>query len=132
MVGVRLAGMVGCGGGCSGVSQVGRAVEAGLTGGEAEGGEDAPCGVSGHCNLTASCGLAVWCRQVGNTPGVTKAVQEVVLDKHIKLLDSPGVVFASAENDAAAALRNAIKVGEGGHSAWWATTHRDCAVLLHT
>ncbi|GLC37214.1 hypothetical protein PLESTB_000992100 [Pleodorina starrii] len=48
--------------------------------------------------------------QVGNTPGVTKAVQEVVLDKHIKLLDSPGVVFASAENDAAAALRNAIKV----------------------
>ncbi|GIL76977.1 hypothetical protein Vretimale_8576 [Volvox reticuliferus] len=48
--------------------------------------------------------------QVGNTPGVTKAVQEVVLDKHIKLLDSPGVVFASAESDAAAALRNAIKV----------------------
>ncbi len=28
--------------------------------------------------------------QVGNTPGVTKAVQEVHLDKHIKLLDSPG------------------------------------------
>ncbi|EFJ45692.1 hypothetical protein VOLCADRAFT_42065, partial [Volvox carteri f. nagariensis] len=48
--------------------------------------------------------------QVGNTPGVTKAVQEVVLDRHIKLLDSPGVVFASAESDAAAALRNAIKV----------------------
>ncbi|GFR43831.1 hypothetical protein Agub_g4952, partial [Astrephomene gubernaculifera] len=48
--------------------------------------------------------------QVGNTPGVTKSVQEVVLDKHIKLLDSPGVVFASAENDAAAALRNAIKI----------------------
>ncbi|KAG2489950.1 hypothetical protein HYH03_011581 [Edaphochlamys debaryana] len=48
--------------------------------------------------------------QVGNTPGVTKSVQEVVLDKHIKLLDSPGVVFANAENDAAAALRNAIKV----------------------
>ncbi|KXZ51328.1 hypothetical protein GPECTOR_13g815 [Gonium pectorale] len=48
--------------------------------------------------------------QVGNTPGVTKSVQEVVLDKHIKLLDSPGVVFASAESDAAAALRNAIKV----------------------
>ena len=48
--------------------------------------------------------------QVGNTPGVTKSVQEVVLDKHIKLLDSPGVVFADAESDAAAALRNAIKV----------------------
>lgn len=27
---------------------------------------------------------------VGNTPGMTKSVQEVVLDKHIKLLDSPG------------------------------------------
>ncbi|GLI65220.1 hypothetical protein VaNZ11_008701 [Volvox africanus] len=48
--------------------------------------------------------------QVGNMPGVTKAVQEVVLDKHIKLLDSPGVVLVSAESDAAAALRNAIKV----------------------
>lgn len=36
-----------------------------------------------------------------------------MLDKHIKLLDSPGVVFVSAENDAAAALRNAIKVRSG-------------------
>jgi len=48
--------------------------------------------------------------QVGNTPGVTKAVQEVHLDKHIKLLDSPGVVFADAESEAAAALRNAVKI----------------------
>jgi nuclear GTP-binding protein len=48
--------------------------------------------------------------QVGNTPGVTKSVQEVHLDKHIKLLDSPGVVFADADDAAAAALRNAIKV----------------------
>jgi len=47
--------------------------------------------------------------QVGNTPGVTKSVQEVHLDKFIKLLDSPGVVFADAENEAAAALRNAIR-----------------------
>mmetsp|Transcript_13935 Transcript_13935/g.24422 ORF Transcript_13935/g.24422 Transcript_13935/m.24422 type:complete len:625 (+) Transcript_13935:237-2111(+) len=47
--------------------------------------------------------------QVGNTPGVTKSVQEVHLDKNIKLLDSPGVVFADAENEASAALRNAIK-----------------------
>eukprot|EP00200_Dunaliella_tertiolecta_P015815 CAMPEP_0202412058 /NCGR_PEP_ID=MMETSP1128-20130828/24089_1 /ASSEMBLY_ACC=CAM_ASM_000463 /TAXON_ID=3047 /ORGANISM="Dunaliella tertiolecta, Strain CCMP1320" /LENGTH=610 /DNA_ID=CAMNT_0049017897 /DNA_START=70 /DNA_END=1899 /DNA_ORIENTATION=+ len=47
--------------------------------------------------------------QVGNTPGVTKAMQEVHLDKFIKLLDSPGVVFADAENEASAALRNAIK-----------------------
>ncbi|KAL4451438.1 hypothetical protein ABPG77_009510 [Micractinium sp. CCAP 211/92] len=50
--------------------------------------------------------------QVGNTPGVTKAVQEVHLDKQVTLLDSPGVVFAdaSAEGAAAAALRNAVKV----------------------
>jgi nuclear GTP-binding protein len=47
---------------------------------------------------------------VGNAPGVTASVQEVQLDKKIQLLDSPGVVFASAEDDAAAALRNAIKV----------------------
>eukprot|EP00195_Chlamydomonas_chlamydogama_P013468 CAMPEP_0202909350 /NCGR_PEP_ID=MMETSP1392-20130828/49079_1 /ASSEMBLY_ACC=CAM_ASM_000868 /TAXON_ID=225041 /ORGANISM="Chlamydomonas chlamydogama, Strain SAG 11-48b" /LENGTH=620 /DNA_ID=CAMNT_0049599071 /DNA_START=76 /DNA_END=1938 /DNA_ORIENTATION=- len=48
--------------------------------------------------------------QVGNTPGVTKSVQEIHLDKHIKLLDSPGIVFASAENDAAAVLRNCVKI----------------------
>ena len=28
--------------------------------------------------------------QVGQMPGVTKGVQEIHLDKHIKLLDSPG------------------------------------------
>lgn len=48
--------------------------------------------------------------QVGNTPGVTKSVQEVHLDKNIKLLDSPGVVFADAESEAAGALRNAVKI----------------------
>jgi ribosome biogenesis GTPase A len=49
--------------------------------------------------------------QVGNTPGITKAVQEVHLDKTVTLLDSPGVVFADAgaEGAAAAALRNAVK-----------------------
>ncbi len=50
------------------------------------------------------------CSQVGNTPGVTKSMQEVHLDKNIKLLDSPGVVFADADDAAAAALRNAIKI----------------------
>lgn len=48
--------------------------------------------------------------QVGNTPGVTKVLQEVHLDKQIRLLDSPGVVFASSESEAAAALRNCVKV----------------------
>merc|ERR1719221_2538561 len=32
---------------------------------------------------------------VGSTPGVTKAMQEVQLDSKVKLLDSPGVVLAS-------------------------------------
>ena len=45
---------------------------------------------------------------VGNTPGVTKSVQEVHLDKHVKLLDSPGIVF-SAGASAASALRNCVK-----------------------
>lgn len=49
---------------------------------------------------------------VGNTPGVTKTVQEVHLDRQVTLLDSPGVVFAEAGGDgaAAAALRNAVKI----------------------
>ncbi|MEW5304726.1 MAG: hypothetical protein WDW36_007318 [Sanguina aurantia] len=48
--------------------------------------------------------------QVGNTPGVTKGVQEIHLDKSIRLLDSPGVVFSSASDDASAVLRNCVKV----------------------
>lgn len=47
---------------------------------------------------------------VGATPGVTKAVQEVSLDKHIKILDSPGVVFAKDGSAVTLALRNAVKV----------------------
>lgn len=45
---------------------------------------------------------------VGATPGVTRSMQEVQLDSKIKLLDSPGIVFASG-NDASASLRNAVK-----------------------
>ncbi|KAJ2946886.1 hypothetical protein O0L34_g16219 [Tuta absoluta] len=51
---------------------------------------------------------------VGSTPGVTKQMQTVQLDSKIKLLDSPGVVFqsgsAGAGDDAAAALKNALRV----------------------
>ena len=49
---------------------------------------------------------------VGNTPGVTKVLKEISLDKQVKLIDSPGVVFASAlgESVGAAALRNCVKV----------------------
>lgn len=46
---------------------------------------------------------------VGATPGVTRAMQEVQLDSKIKLLDSPGIVFASG-SDSSASLRNAVKV----------------------
>ena len=49
----------------------------------------------------------------GNTPGVTRAVQAIHLDKTVTLLDSPGIVFAgagAAGGEAAAALRNCIKV----------------------
>lgn len=47
---------------------------------------------------------------VGATPGLTKKMQEVVLDKNLKLLDCPGVVFTSSASEAEAALRNAVKV----------------------
>lgn len=33
----------------------------------------------------------------GNTPGVTKSMQEIQLDKHIVLIDSPGVVLSTQE-----------------------------------
>nr|CAH7755874.1 unnamed protein product [Callosobruchus chinensis] len=46
---------------------------------------------------------------VGAAPGVTKAMQIIQLDSKIKLLDSPGIVFATG-NDAGAALRNAVNI----------------------
>ncbi|KAK9837475.1 hypothetical protein WJX81_005030 [Elliptochloris bilobata] len=49
----------------------------------------------------------------GNTPGITRAVQAVHLDRTVTLLDSPGIVFTgsgAAGGEAAAALRNCIKV----------------------
>eukprot|EP00698_Gefionella_okellyi_P013129 TRINITY_DN357_c0_g1_i1.p1 TRINITY_DN357_c0_g1~~TRINITY_DN357_c0_g1_i1.p1 ORF type:complete len:516 (+),score=137.18 TRINITY_DN357_c0_g1_i1:27-1574(+) len=47
--------------------------------------------------------------QVGSTPGVTRSMQEVHLDKLVKLLDCPGIVF-SPENGSDAILRNAVKI----------------------
>mmetsp|Transcript_12597 Transcript_12597/g.15864 ORF Transcript_12597/g.15864 Transcript_12597/m.15864 type:complete len:514 (+) Transcript_12597:113-1654(+) len=49
------------------------------------------------------------CRAVGvsSRPGFTTAMQEVVLDKTVRLLDSPGVVF---EDDADVLLKNCITV----------------------
>ncbi|KAM4696765.1 guanine nucleotide-binding protein-like 3-like protein [Rhinophrynus dorsalis] len=47
---------------------------------------------------------------VGATPGVTKCLQEVHLDKHIKLLDCPGIVMATSASDVAMILRNCVKI----------------------
>ncbi|XP_031553946.1 guanine nucleotide-binding protein-like 3 homolog [Actinia tenebrosa] len=47
---------------------------------------------------------------VGNTPGVTKSMQEIQLDKHIKLLDSPGIVMDTGNSDAAVILKNCVKI----------------------
>ncbi|KAJ3112355.1 Guanine nucleotide-binding protein-like 3 [Phlyctochytrium bullatum] len=50
---------------------------------------------------------------VGATPGVTKVAQEIYLDKHIKLLDCPGIVFGKAtseEDKWKVLLRNCVKV----------------------
>ncbi|KHJ98807.1 hypothetical protein OESDEN_01213 [Oesophagostomum dentatum] len=49
---------------------------------------------------------------VGAMPGITKEIQEIELDKHIRLIDSPGVVLLSASNldPVEVALRNAIRV----------------------
>jgi len=41
---------------------------------------------------------------------LTRSMQEVKLDKHIKLLDSPGVVMASDGESASLALKNCIRV----------------------
>jgi nuclear GTP-binding protein len=46
---------------------------------------------------------------VGATPGLTKSAQEIHLDKHIKLLDCPGIVF-SRDRNAEILLKNCIKV----------------------
>ena len=45
-------------------------------------------------------------------PGVTRTLQEVQLDKHIRLIDSPGVVLASKEqfDPVEIALKNALRV----------------------
>jgi nuclear GTP-binding protein len=48
---------------------------------------------------------------VGATPGITKSLQEVQLDKHVKLIDSPGIVMATGSGDSASlVLRNCVKV----------------------
>ncbi|XP_073063633.1 guanine nucleotide-binding protein-like NSN1 isoform X2 [Primulina eburnea] len=48
---------------------------------------------------------------VGATPGLTRSMQEVQLDKNVKLLDCPGVVMLkSSETDASIVLRNCKRI----------------------
>jgi nuclear GTP-binding protein len=47
---------------------------------------------------------------VGNSAGVTKSVQEIAIDSKIKILDCPGIVFATGGNESDIVLRNAVKV----------------------
>lgn len=37
-------------------------------------------------------------------------MQEVIIDKHVKIIDCPGIVMATGSNTANVALRNCIKV----------------------
>lgn len=41
---------------------------------------------------------------------ILRCLQEVHLDKHIKLLDCPGIVMATSTSDAAMILRNCVKI----------------------
>ncbi|KAL3902177.1 MAG: hypothetical protein SGCHY_000028 [Lobulomycetales sp.] len=48
---------------------------------------------------------------VGSTPGQTKHAQEIHLDRLIRLIDSPGIVFSAAASSASSTvLRNIVKV----------------------
>ncbi|KAK0395492.1 hypothetical protein QR680_001305 [Steinernema hermaphroditum] len=50
--------------------------------------------------------------EVGATPGLTKQLQEIELDKHIRLIDSPGVVLAAKDklDTVEVALKNAVRI----------------------
>lgn len=66
----------------------------------------------GKSSLINSLKRARVCR-VGATPGVTTSNQEIHLDKHIRLLDSPGIVFAdgnAAGGSDGLFLRNCLRV----------------------
>eukprot|EP00177_Eucheuma_denticulatum_P003005 GFKZ01005406.1.p1 GENE.GFKZ01005406.1~~GFKZ01005406.1.p1 ORF type:complete len:528 (+),score=70.39 GFKZ01005406.1:87-1670(+) len=47
----------------------------------------------------------------GSMPGLTRSAQEVHLDKNIRLIDCPGIVFSSNQRDALV-LRNCIKIDQ--------------------
>lgn len=69
---------------------------------------------------------------VGATPGLTRSMQEVNLDKNIKLLDCPGVVMLrSGENEASVALRNCKKIEKLEDPIWPGNLLIFVYLLLH-
>lgn len=72
-------------------------------------------GIIGFPNVGKSSVINSLCRvraaKVGATPGVTKTAQEIHLDKKVKLLDTPGIVFPKT-NDVSddIVLRNVVKL----------------------
>jgi len=70
-------------------------------------------GVIGYPNVGKSSIINSLKRQravtVGSTPGITKALQHVKLDKQISLIDSPGVLFSVGKEDEDLVLRNCLK-----------------------
>lgn len=63
----------------------------------------------GKSSIINSLKRARVCR-VGATPGVTTVGQEVHLDRNIRLIDCPGIVFDDTRSDASVLLRNCIRV----------------------
>ena len=47
---------------------------------------------------------------VGNTPGMTKTIQEIYLDKDIMLLDSPGVIINPNDSSDSLLLKSSLKI----------------------
>ncbi|TIB74393.1 hypothetical protein E3Q23_02663 [Wallemia mellicola] len=72
------------------------------------------CGIIGFPNVGKSSVVNSLKRSracgVGATPGFTKVAQEVVLDKNIKILDSPGVVFADEDTNDKDAINDSEKL----------------------
>lgn len=48
--------------------------------------------------------------KVGDMPGITRGLQEIHLDKTVRLLDTPGVVFSAEKGGVAGILLNSVKV----------------------
>jgi nuclear GTP-binding protein len=52
---------------------------------------------------------------VGALPGFTKAAKEIALEKNIKLIDSPGVIFSKKRDGVDCLLRNLVQIEQIQH-----------------